>query len=615
MNDYFENNEMILKERFPHIAQKLLSPAKNLRSGNIARSKIVKSRKGSDIISVTSQKGEKINLSSVYDPEKEAESVSEKIFEQSNDGIIVILGAGSGYILNELANKAEEGRTVIWIEYSAEILRKILSIHNLAKVLKNDFFHLILSDNPSEAVNAIMSVRMRNGFKDIEVISNPSLKKFNKNFYEKIETSLAQIKKSPIKKIIDYKKFSHEKLRILVFNSSYFTVRECIKAFRNLGNIVRVLNFKEKKDFISGLVNEILDFKPDFIFTVNHLGFDEDGKLSSLLTSMNIPFAVWYVDSPFYALKENNTNTSEFCKIFMWDKTYISSMQRRGFDKISYLPLAADTETFKPVRFSQNYAKYKSSASFVGNSMFGAVNKWEKKIKNISLIKSFEEEIIEKQLQDHTLPIEKILIVKLQDIMPDLKPETTQFIDICAYITWKTTMRYRHNVVKAVIDSGGIVYGDDDWTKVIDNSHIRKSVDYYSHLPLVYNFTDINLNCTSFQMNSTVNQRVFDCAASNAFLITDNQPDLFELFKEDEFVSYEKPEEIKSMINFYLNNEKERRKISFKAYNRVINQHTYEIRMTNLISEMKKDFGRKVSFSFGNNKTNGGQKHVCITNL
>jgi len=69
------------------------------------------------------------------------------------------------------------------------------------------------------------------------------------------------------------------------------------------------------------------------------------------------------------------------------------------------------------------------------------------------------------------------------------------------------------------------------------------------------------------------------------------------------------------MINFYLNNEKERRKISFKAYNRVINQHTYEIRMTNLISEMKKDFGRKVSFSLGNNKTNGGQKHVCITNL
>lgn len=590
MADFFEKNISIVKDTNPDIYRQIQTSEEQKESVNIKSIECIPAKNGSRIISVTAFNGFKINLSSHYDPLLEAETVCNKIMEKPKDALIILLGAGSGYILRSLSDRNLGEREIVWIEYDKRIFRKILSLHDFSEILKTRKLHIILSDDHPEVLKNIMSIRIKSGFKDIEVISNPAEKKINEKYCNHIESALAGIKLSPIKKIIDYRKFAGQNQKILVFDSSYFTVRECIMAFRMLGHSVCKFNFEKKINFIPELVSLILDFKPDFVFTVNHLGFDEEGRLSSLLSSMKIPLAVWYVDSPLYALKESNANISEFCKLFMWEKSYIDPMKQRGFRKVSYLPLAADIHTFKPLPSSSHYKKFASDVSFVGNSMFDAVKKWEKKITDMTHIQNIEEEIINAQLNDHSKPMEEIVNSKITVRLP----EASLFFDTAAYLTWKATMRYRHKVVNKGIESGGIVYGDDGWEKVIEKTRIRTNVDYYSELPSVYNFTRINLNCTSYQMNSALNQRVFDCSACNAFLITDRQHDLFELFKKDEFVSYKNPEEILELVDYHLKNETERRKISFKAFNRVRNEHSYEIRMSELISEMKKTFQSKL---------------------
>ncbi|RMF92371.1 MAG: hypothetical protein D6734_12415 [Candidatus Schekmanbacteria bacterium] len=604
MNNFLEKNLKALKTRDPYIYDEILSSKSKCELQGIAHLECLLSKNSLPILSVTFGNDEKMNLSSSYDPNREGESISASLLQMGNEEIMVIVGSGSGYIIESLVEKNME-KEIVWIEYDKRILEKILSLHDFSEILSQNNIHLILSKNAKEVVKKVAEVRMKRGFKALRLYINPSAKKICANFCKEIEDEIIKMNSSPIRRIIDYKKFKNQNLNIIVFDSSYFTVAECIKAFRILGHNVFPIKFKDQNKFIKKLLNLIFEIKPDFIFTVNHLGFDEDGALTSLLSSMKIPFAVWYVDNPFYALKDDKKNVSDFCKIFMWEKTYINPMKNKGFRNVSYLPLAADTELFKPMPFTEIPKRYVSDISFVGNSMFDAVKKWQKKIKEIEKLKKIEDEIINIQLLNHKKPIEEIMKEKVRNDLSELMSENDTFINAAAYLTWKTTMKYRHSVVKKGIEEGGVVYGDKGWKYVVDDRKIRNSVDYYSELALVYNGTKINLNCTSFQMNSALNQRVFDCAACNSFLITDDQSDLYELFNEDEFVSFKETGEIPDLIRFYIKNEKERQKISLKAFNRVMNEHSYEKRMHTLVEEMKKAFKeQEVYFSKGYEEKN-----------
>ena len=58
-------------------------------------------------------------------------------------------------------------------------------------------------------------------------------------------------------------------------------------------------------------------------------------------------------------------------------------------------------------------------------------------------------------------------------------------------------------------------------------------VDYRSEIAQWYRRIKINLNITSCQMPTALNQRVFDVPACGGFILNDNQTDLKELFSPD----------------------------------------------------------------------------------
>ena len=94
---------------------------------------------------------------------------------------------------------------------------------------------------------------------------------------------------SYLRKVLDYSRFRSSSCKIVILDSGYLTVAECARGLEKLGHKVFPLALGD--DFIKRLLNLLVMVKPDFLLTVNHLGFDEEGKLTDLLSELRIPFA------------------------------------------------------------------------------------------------------------------------------------------------------------------------------------------------------------------------------------------------------------------------------------------------------------------------------------
>jgi spore maturation protein CgeB len=386
-----------------------------------------------------------------------------------------------------------------------------------------------------------------------------------------------------LKRCLDYPRLKAPPYRILLLESGYFTVAECRKGLEKLGHKVFPLSLGE--DFIKRLLLLLVEVKPDFLLTINHHGFDEEGKLTSLLTELKLPFASWFVDSPTYILYKDDRHVSDLCALFSWERSYLQRMEETGFKSPVFLPLATDPDTFHHID-SPASPRFSADVAFVGNSMTEANANWKRKIPPGSMRK-FSSMALARQFADRRKPMREILGELGADV------DAAGFIDIEAAMVWKATQEYRKQLARRLLPLGMMIYGDRGWKSLLDGrQRLRPIVDYYRELPMVYNFTTISVNTTSFQMNSAVNQRVFDTAACGGFLLTDHQADM-DLFFEPgkDAICYGSLEEAVELAGYYLKHEKERKTIAHAARERVLAEHTYDKRMATLVSAMVGKFG------------------------
>jgi spore maturation protein CgeB len=107
----------------------------------------------------------------------------------------------------------------------------------------------------------------------------------------------------------------------------------------------------------------------------------------------------------------------------------------------------------------------------------------------------------------------------------------------------------------------------------------------------VYRKSAVNMNMTSEQMPTSVNQRVWDVPACKGFLVTDAQEDALLFFKEEEeIIVYRTLEEAKEKTEYYLNHPGKREKIMQKAYVKVMTEHVITHRLQQIVKIMKNRF-------------------------
>ncbi len=103
-----------------------------------------------------------------------------------------------------------------------------------------------------------------------------------------------------------------------------------------------------------------------------------------------------------------------------------------------------------------------------------------------------------------------------------------------------------------------------------------------------FNASKIVLNTMHYAEIEGVNQRLFETTACGAFVITEWNPALPELFEpEREVVTFRTRQELKEKVDYFLAHPEERQEIAERAYARAHREHTYEIRLTRMFTLLR----------------------------
>ena len=376
--------------------------------------------------------------------------------------------------------------------------------------------------------------------------------------------------------------------RILFVDSGYFLSAEIRRACEQLGYPLRrvVLEDATKPaEFLQSMLSQIQSFRPDFVLVLNHTGVDSSGVLISILEKMNIPLASWFVDSPELTLSGREQLAGDGVCLFCWDKGALPYLDAAGCRHTRYLPLATDPSSFRPQKSTG--AIY--DVLFVGNSWLSNVSALWKYIRIGDGLSSIWEraaqEISHNKVPDVRAAIEHCCRDRCAaGVVPEydgLSDDERRIFN--RLVIFEASRLWRAECVAALRGCGTVV-GDGGWKSILgeDGFCFEESVPY-EQLFALYGAATVNFNCTSLQMHTAVNQRVFDVPVCGGFLLTDDRPELHDLFAEDELAVFGDVTEIDGAVSYWRKADEERAKRVKKARKRILNEHTYVHRMQEIV--------------------------------
>ena len=503
----------------------------------------------------------------------------------------VLLGSGLGHCLHRLL---ERGIPVAVVdkEYSITKLTELkASLADKADIL------WLENNSPEHILDALSAWQEKHESKPLSPVALPLYLRLDRPYYGALADTLKANTHTDFWSQARYPKFQAAQPRVLFFDSSYFLCGEILASLKRLGMDYRSLTLDKSgvgsQTFIEELLRTVIDFKPDFVLTVNHFGLDREGKLAGLLNDLALPLASWFVDNPHLIMHNYAHPGVDNTVIFTYDAGNLAIMRQKGFKNVHYLPLATDPERFKPGLAATAPKAWLTDISFVGNSMTRPVadnvkltrlpphilDEYEK---ISTAFESSGESDVNAFLQNNA-PTWSAAMAELPT------PESRLAVE--SLITWEATRQYRLSCVKGIMDAFPLIVGDEGWHSLLgsgDNWRYLTGLDYYEDLPRFYPCSTINFNCTSRQMIGAVNQRVFDVPACGGFVLTDYREQMEDLFDLDtEVAVYTAPDEIPEMVKKFLGAPKIRKKITQAAHKRILAHHTYEIRLTKLVATMR----------------------------
>lgn len=391
--------------------------------------------------------------------------------------------------------------------------------------------------------------------------------------------------------------------RVLLVTSRFFLLGEIMTAFDRMGVRYRYLDTGGDElgldEYLRTLVTAIKELRPHFALTVNHLGVDHEGLLTGLLSKLDIPLASWFVDNPALALALYANPAANKTAVFTWDADNLEPLRVQGFDNVFYLPLAADERRFVPPdRPAPPDHPWRAQVSFVGNSMVvKTARRLEYANPGPQLLEALPE-LAEAFGRHPEWSVRAFMAGHFAHLMPHFEALATPQRQLAfeTAVIWESTRQYRARCLGQVMEFSPLIAGDEGWLLTFPDEGTRwrrlSELAYYDELPGFYPHSDVNFNCTSLQMKGAVNQRVFDVPACGAFLLTDHRAQMERLFEPGREVAvYGDPGEIPELVRHYLTHPEERARIATAARKRVLAEHTYVIRMGQLLDVMQRTFG------------------------
>ena len=283
----------------------------------------------------------------------------------------------------------------------------------------------------------------------------------------------------------------------------------------------------------------------------------------------NIPYAAWTQDEPLWSLYDDTiwNKTNYF---FCFDSEQHKLLKEKCIQNVYYLPLGVDNRSLEKRTTdipTNKRSKYRASISFVG-SLYKDTTMFDDIADRLSeYTKGYIYAICNMQLKVPEIRFSEIEISKevLDELQRKVSFEGEGYIEVEFkrlfenILDRKVTAIERNMMIEICRKYQGF--------KLYTNSSLDESlsrynqgiVDYYTDMPLVFNQSKININLSARPIHYGIPLRVLDIIASNGFVLTNAQPDLFLYFEDGKSIAtFQCVEELEDKINYYINHETER---------------------------------------------------------
>ncbi|MBL7647816.1 MAG: glycosyltransferase [Candidatus Hydrogenedentes bacterium] len=384
-----------------------------------------------------------------------------------------------------------------------------------------------------------------------------------------------------------YAKFARRPVRVLILESHYWIDQACASAAERLGWQVAkaqvTMQGHMSRELLQGFFQTLVEVRPDFILSINLSGMDVDGMLARFFADLKVPHATWFVDDPRTILMGRSDFASDYAVALTWEAAYSDYLSKCGFAAVKTLPLALDESVF----LIPSAAESSHPPAFVAHSMVDyAEREWEAVRARPALLAAVNQAFAEERV-NRTFFAAGVEAV-LGPHAASFDAEDLRRAELVFFI--EGTRRLRRDLVQALAPEGLVVRGDEDWRAVTMNW--GPGLGYNEELAPFYRDCRVNLNSTSIQMTSAVNQRVFDCPGAGGFLLTDNQASLAELFDvESEVAVYNTLEEAREQLRWFAGRPEARKEIVARARKRILGEHTYRHRLEEIAGLLKGIYG------------------------
>lgn len=320
-----------------------------------------------------------------------------------------------------------------------------------------------------------------------------------------------------------------------------------------------------------------------------------------------IPYISWIYDSPYISLY-SFTAGFETNHIFVFDREVYEEFERNSISTVHYMPLAANPKRLRRMiedevqqeLFNESIFCNQGMIAFVG-AMYDEEHTFFRKLKGISdSARGYLEGVIavQKQIWGYNL-VRSLMRKDVLDEMNRVYPLTFDkdcvagldyvYAEYC--VNREITARERMEYIAEI----GKRFSQRDSGIALDLYTINEELNIpgvCNHgfvgpekiAPFVYDRSKINLNITLRSIHSGIPLRVFEILGSGGFLLSNYQADFADCYVDGEdYVSFGSKEDMLDKIEYYLSHDKERSEIAANGFNKTIEQHTYEDRISKML--------------------------------
>ncbi|MGE4263449.1 MAG: glycosyltransferase [Desulfovibrio sp.] len=514
-------------------------------------------------------------------------------------GLPVLVGPTLGRCLELLAGG---GRPVAVVDREAAVW-EVTGLRQRFGAAPNVLW--LADADPAAVLAALTRWQAEQGGLPFVPLAAPASRRVSPDLYGALFDALAASAKANFWDKVAYPKFRSAKPRVLFLDRPYFLNREIKDALTRLDipwtPLPVPVEAQGSTAFVESLLRRVLEFRPDFLLTVNHFGMDSEGRLAELLERLGLPLASWFVDNPQLILSRYKGLARPGTALFTWDADNVPGLLAAGYAHVHYLPLATDARRFRP-GLAPGPESWRAGVSFVGDSMTRAVAESLAACAAVPELAGQYQRIAtgfgrssERDVDAYLSLAHPALAARLRALQ-----ETGLRLACEALLTWEATRQYRGACVAALAPLSPVIAGDEPgwraiWRELPGSASAARflpRLDYYEDLPRFYPMSRVSLNCTSRQMKGAVNQRVFDVPACGGFVLTDRREQLDRLFEPGrEVMVYDAPEEITELAARCLKDDGLRERVGAAARRRILAEHTYEHRLQELLGIMRASFG------------------------